>query len=310
MPTDYDTEDLLEPEAPVEEEPVQEEQPSPEVLQRRRFGVPDTGGEFVYQPPAAPNPRRQLEAMAHLYKNRSIDEANKAVIAARSLIGARLFQKDIEEGKAPHEALARWGPDIFSGRIQSWAPQTKAFAPPPGPPKLGTVPGVPPYLVDPRGIPHFAPRPDPVAPTGPVEGRPVTVDGKPVPGLVAVPGPRGTMNIHKAATEGPVPPSNSQKLKYYSDKLKEIDSAITTGKAGGAATPAGQALLAERKRIASKRDALMGEGTASPMVEAGRTNTPEKAESPSRYKVGAVYKGGLKYLGGDPNDEASWERVK
>ena len=27
------------------------------------------------------------------------------------------------------------------------------------------------------------------------------------------------------------------------------------------------------------------------------------------YKIGATYKGGLKYLGGDPNDEASWQQA-
>lgn len=28
------------------------------------------------------------------------------------------------------------------------------------------------------------------------------------------------------------------------------------------------------------------------------------------YKIGTVYKGGLKYLGGDPNDQSNWETVK
>lgn len=29
-----------------------------------------------------------------------------------------------------------------------------------------------------------------------------------------------------------------------------------------------------------------------------------------KYKIGATYKGGLKYLGGDPTDEASWQKVQ
>lgn len=39
--------------------------------------------------------------------------------------------------------------------------------------------------------------------------------------------------------------------------------------------------------------------------------TPPKArEAVGKYKIGAIYKGGLKYLGGDPKDEDSWEKVK
>ena len=37
---------------------------------------------------------------------------------------------------------------------------------------------------------------------------------------------------------------------------------------------------------------------------------PVKREASSGYKIGATYKGGLKYLGGDPNDESSWEKTE
>lgn len=42
------------------------------------------------------------------------------------------------------------------------------------------------------------------------------------------------------------------------------------------------------------------------------TNAPtdNARKAVGAYKIGTVYKGGLRYLGGDPNDEASWEKVK
>ncbi len=37
---------------------------------------------------------------------------------------------------------------------------------------------------------------------------------------------------------------------------------------------------------------------------------PKERKAQGGYKIGVVYKGGLKYLGGDPTDEKSWEKVK
>jgi hypothetical protein len=39
-------------------------------------------------------------------------------------------------------------------------------------------------------------------------------------------------------------------------------------------------------------------------------DTKKQRKAEGGYKIGVVYKGGLKYLGGDPNDESSWEKVK
>lgn len=39
-------------------------------------------------------------------------------------------------------------------------------------------------------------------------------------------------------------------------------------------------------------------------------DSKETRKAQGGYKIGLVYKGGLKYLGGDPNDESSWEKVK
>lgn len=50
---------------------------------------------------------------------------------------------------------------------------------------------------------------------------------------------------------------------------------------------------------------------AAKKAEAGKTNAPVAApKAEGGYKLGVVYKGGLRYLGGDPHNESSWEKVK
>lgn len=44
-------------------------------------------------------------------------------------------------------------------------------------------------------------------------------------------------------------------------------------------------------------------------LTAGSTTSPVQPQSAQGYKIGATYKGGLTYLGGDPNDEKSWKQT-
>jgi hypothetical protein len=53
---------------------------------------------------------------------------------------------------------------------------------------------------------------------------------------------------------------------------------------------------------------LKSQTNVPPELRGGGGSTSRPAVG--KYKIGAVYKGGLKYLGGDPNDDASWEKVK
>jgi len=57
--------------------------------------------------------------------------------------------------------------------------------------------------------------------------------------------------------------------------------------------------------IDKRKQELAGGTKASTAVD--KTATTKKAEG--GYKIDTIYKGGLRYLGGDPNDESSWEKV-
>ncbi len=52
----------------------------------------------------------------------------------------------------------------------------------------------------------------------------------------------------------------------------------------------------------------VGDGE-SPDAAADNAPKDQPKEAQGGYKIGATYKGGLKYLGGDPNDEASWQQA-
>ncbi len=73
----------------------------------------------------------------------------------------------------------------------------------------------------------------------------------------------------------------------------------------------GEPTLADKMKIANARfgNAPWSIPTANLAASGGDINAPYPKAS-GGYKIGAKYKGGLKYLGGDPNDEASWEKVQ
>ena len=53
-----------------------------------------------------------------------------------------------------------------------------------------------------------------------------------------------------------------------------------------------------------------GSAAASLKSTTGTSPLPESRKAVGDYKIGATYKGGWKYLGGDPNDEASWQKIQ
>jgi len=57
--------------------------------------------------------------------------------------------------------------------------------------------------------------------------------------------------------------------------------------------------------IRKRQEAKTGTKTSTAVDKA----TPER-KAVGGYKIGVVYRGGLRYLGGDPNDEKSWEKVQ
>jgi len=87
--------------------------------------------------------------------------------------------------------------------------------------------------------------------------------------------------------------SNAQRF-WANVKMKVADGSITEEQ--------GQAMLDEYRQRFTPPDAT---GTNAPAAQpaAPRTAAPG-------YVVGAVYKGGLKYLGGDINDVSSWQKVQ
>ena len=89
------------------------------------------------------------------------------------------------------------------------------------------------------------------------------------------------------------------------------------GLGGGTITPTGAAAALKRPNVAPQS----GSDPAAALGDGGAAETRKNLESigaipkgdepraeQGGYKIGKVYKGGLKYIGGDPNDKASWEQ--
>lgn len=92
---------------------------SPETGQQRMVEMRYGGGDSV--DPAA---------LAQLFQNRKIKEAEQAMSAAIQFQGLRGYQQALESGKPAAEALTKYGPMMFYSRPQSFGPAVRAVTPP------------------------------------------------------------------------------------------------------------------------------------------------------------------------------------
>lgn len=105
--------------------------------------------------------------------------------------------------------------------------------------------------------------------------------------------------------------SIQQRLTQLNDLMGELDKgdgSAAAPQAPGATAPPGPVPAQSEPGMNSPFDPR----NSSPF-KLGDTSTATAAAPAARpamkgYKVGAVYRGGLKYLGGDPFDQASWEK--
>jgi hypothetical protein len=143
--------------------------------------------------------------------------------------------------------------------------------------------------------------------------------------LAALPGdfkPGNTFAIPNASSESlvQVAPNRWEKYATIPQTVTNVPAAIPVPDASGKTIGNVIQIPGEKPRyenlsskgddldemIKKRLDAKSG-GKASTAVD---TKKDEARKAVGGYKIGIVYRGGLKYLGGDPNDESSWEKVK
>lgn len=105
--------------------------------------------------------------------------------------------------------------------------------------------------------------------------------------------------------------------KYSADNRTKIQSMIADAHSAAGRLNNHLDEIAMKGEVHSLVSSLAGKMMSPEEVQAkigeikGRYKEASPAKSgSSQYKVGGVYEGGLKYLGGNPEDESSWEQVR
>jgi multidrug efflux pump subunit AcrA (membrane-fusion protein) len=142
----------------------------------------------------------------------------------------------------------------------------------------------------------------PAAIPGP-DGKPVgyTYDGQ----MHMLPAPKAQANVPQKMSD-----ADKMMAAHLISELKDVNKEETDNAILPDAATA-RSLRNRRDQAEQKLKKLgvdIGDGE-SPDAAADEKPADQSKTAQGGYKIGATYKGGLKYLGGDPNDQSSWQQA-
>jgi hypothetical protein len=198
-----------------------------------------------------------------------------AMLSMQKYEATQNYQKAREAGMPENEALSRFGPAMF-GRPMPAAPASKYIRG-----ANGEI-----LQEGPQGLTQVRP-PNPPPPEMQTVTE-VTPAVKEVPGSPGVPGSKGLPVLGWGSQPAiPAVPAQAAKPEIRTTRKVPIS-------APGSVQP----------------PATAGTGTIPPVVAPPNTLTTGPRQAMGGYKIGTTYRGGLKYIGGDPKLESSWEKTK
>lgn len=276
----------------------------PETGERREWSLPPA--PRVSPPDPYSIERIDRNALLRTFQEHPVDEATKHITQAIQFQGHRGYQKAIQDGVPPEKALARYGPMMFYRAPQAFAPAVKALTPPVMTPYQTARLGLERERMNkPVAVPQnkFFKSGGDIVSIDPQTGE-VVKRITPPPSIPTV-----TESINMVPNTAMIqPPGQTNTPPFLS-----LTNRTTRGIPMPAPPPATEHMPAMGARaMMENRVRLPADLTASATANPPKERVVHKATpvAVGGYVIGRIYRGGLKYLGGDPKLEASWEKTK